>query len=140
MRIFKAIISILLVVIFIALLISAYSTYKSNLSTAGLIDAASTIANHLVVRELAVEAFGSTVDYAIDPAKISSLEFWQTIGGENFSFNILLRYNMIDEKALGPYGPEAPPTEPVASLVLPVSVYENYSFKPGKLEVKVWRK
>ncbi|MFN4133624.1 MAG: hypothetical protein ACK4GQ_04570, partial [Candidatus Hadarchaeales archaeon] len=139
MRIFKAIISMLLIVVFVALLLSSYSNYRSNLSTAGLIDAASTIANHLVVRELALETSGQRVDYAVDPAKLSSLEFRQAIGEENFSFNLLLKFDPRDEKILGPYGPEMPAARPTASLILPITVYENYSFKPGKLEVKVWR-
>lgn len=138
-RIFKAIVSMLLVVTFIFLLLSAYSIYSYNLSTAGLADAASTIANHLVLRELAFERAGVTVEYAVDPAKLQSLGFKQTIGRENFSYNIFLKYDLRDEKALGPYGPAPPTAGPTASIVLPVAVGENYLFKPGKVEVKVWR-
>ena len=138
MRIFKAVLAALLIVIFIALLVSAYNQYSLTLSTAGLVDATTSITNHLVLYNLAHESGGNVREYVIDPGKISSLDnFRQEIGGENFGFQLTLFYNTGEN--LGPCGPAPLEGKAVATFLAPVVVYENNRLEPANLEVKVWR-
>ena len=133
----------LLIVIFIALLVSAYNQYNLTLSTAGLVDATTSITNHLVLDNLAHESGGNVQEYVIDPGKIPSDNaspfFMQSIGGENFEFQLTLSYNPGVERVLGPYGPEPPEGKAIATFLAPVVVYENNRLEYAKLEVKVWR-
>ncbi len=138
MRIFKAVISALLVITFIGLLASAYSNYQTLVSVAGLVDASSSVANHLVINEIVYEDGTGPREYVVDPLKIPQIDFSQEIGGDNFSYQIYLKYGVGDEKVLGPYGPEVP-NKAVASLAVPVVVAENYRFEAGKMEMKIWR-
>jgi hypothetical protein len=138
-RIFKAVLSALLVVVFIGLLVSAYTHHRTLMSIAGLVDASSSITNHLVLQGLVYEEAGDLYEYVVDPAKVSALTFSQEIGGDNFRFQLRLRYGLSVERVLGPYGPEVPDGRAVASISIPVVVFENYRFEVGKLEVKVWR-
>jgi hypothetical protein len=138
-RIFKAVISALLVIVFLGLLVSAYVRYRAMISTAGLVDASSSITNHLVLEDLVYEEAGSTHEYVVDPSKLPQLSFSENIGGDTFSFQVCLRYGPGAETVLGPYGPEVPEGKAVAPLSVPVVVAENYRFKAGKLEVRVWR-
>lgn len=139
MRIFKAVLAALLIIIFIALLVSAYNQYSITLSTAGLVDATSSITNHLVLDNLAHESGGNVQEYVIDPSKISSLEFREEVGGENFEFQLTLSYNPGDGQILGPSGPTPPEGKAVCALSIPVAIYDNNRLEFAKLEVKVWR-
>lgn len=136
MRIFKAVLAALLIVIFIALLVSAYNQYSLTLSTAGLVDATTSITNHLVLDSLAHESRGNVQEYVIDPGKIPSLDFRQEIGGENFGFQLTLFYNTGENC---PYGPASPEGKAVATFLAPIVIYENNRLEFAKLEVKVWR-
>lgn len=129
----------LLIIIFIALLVSAYTQYRVTLATAGLVDTTSSITNQLVLDSLAHESGGNVHEYVIDPDKISSLEFTQEVGGENFEFQLTLYYNPGDEQVLGPYGLTPPERKAVCTFSTPVVVYDNNRLEFGKLEVKVWR-
>jgi len=138
-RIFKAVVSALLVITFIALLLSAYTQYKTNMSVAGLVDASSSLANHIALKTLAYEEGGYTKEYVVDPQKIPLLDFRQEIGGENFAFQVTLRYTAGTEHVLGPYGPATPSEKAVSNITVPITVFDNYRFETGKMEVKVWR-
>ncbi|MEW5995653.1 MAG: hypothetical protein AB1476_05855 [Candidatus Hadarchaeota archaeon] len=139
MRIFKAVLSALLVITFIALLASAYTQYKTNLAVAGLVDASSSIANHLVLETLAYQQGSSVKEYVVDASKLQSVGFTQEIGGENFEFQITLNYMAGVERTLGPYGSAPPAQKAVSTISIPVSVFDNYRFEAGKMELKVWR-
>lgn len=139
MRIFKAVLAALLIIIFIALLVSAYNQYTLTLSVAGLVDTTSSITNQLVLDSLAYESGGNVQEYVIDPDKITSLEFRQEVGGENFEFQLTLFYNPGEERVLGPYGPTPPEGKAVCTLSASVVMYENNRLEYAKLEVKVWR-
>ena len=131
--------AILLAIVFIALLVSAYSQYQSMLSTAGLVDTASSITNDLVLNSLAHEEGSRTREYVVDPARISSLDFMQEVGGDNFQFQIKLSYNSMAGAVLGTYGPSPLEGRSVSVLSIPVTLYENGRLTYAKLEVKVWR-
>jgi hypothetical protein len=75
----------------------------------------------------------------VDPSKLSNLTFIQRIGGDNFRFQLRLRYGLDADRTLGPYGPDIPDEKAVATISVPVVVFENYRFEVGKLEVRVWR-
>lgn len=139
MRIFKAVLVVFLIVIFIALLVSAYSQYRITLSTAGLVDTTSSITNQLVLDSLAYESGGNVMEYVIDTGKAPSLEFRQEIGEENFEFQFTIRYDPENEQVLGPYGPTPPKDRPVCTISVPVAMYQNNRLEPAKLEVSVWR-
>ena len=139
MRIFKAVVSALLVITFIALLLSAYAQYKTNMAIAGLVDASSSLANHIALKTLAYEEAGNVREYVVDPQKLSLLNFTQEIGGENFAFRVVIRYTAGTERVLGPYGPDQPTKKAVSSISIPVTVFDNYRFEIGKLEENVWR-
>lgn len=137
MRIFRAVLAVLLIVIFIALLVSAYTQYNLTLSTAGLVDATTSITNHLALYSLAHESGGNVQEYVIDPARILSLEFRQEVGGENFEFQFTVSYPQ--GRVLGPFGPAPPEGRAFCTFSTPVVVYENNRLEYAKLEVKVWR-
>lgn len=139
MRIFKAVLSALLIVIFLGLLISAYTNYQAILSVAGLVDASSSVTNHVVLKELVYEETGIERTYVVDPLKLPQLAFTQQIAGDNFQFQLYLRYGPGDEKVLGPYGSDPPAEKSVASITVPVVVAENFRFEAGKIEVRIWR-
>lgn len=126
-------------VVFIALLVSAYSQYQLMLSTAGLVDTASSITNDLVLNSLVYEEGFRPREYVVDIGKISSLDFWREVGGDNFQFQLKLSYNPEAEIMLGPYGPSPPSDRPISALSVPVTIYENGRLAYAKLELKVWR-
>jgi len=138
-RIFKAVLAIMLVVVFIALLVSAYSQYQTMLSTAGLVDTTSTITNDLVLNKMAREEGFRAQEYVLDLDKVSSIDFSEEVGGDNFSFQIKFSYNPDSEIVLGPYGPSPPEGKPVSAISVPVTLYENGRLNYAKMEVKVWR-
>jgi hypothetical protein len=131
--------AILLVIVFLTLLVSAYSQHQEMLATAGLIDTATTVTNNLVLNRLAFVEGYRTREYVVDVEKISSLDFRPEVGGENFLYQITLRYNPRDETVLGPYGPSPPEGKPVSAIVVPVTLYQKGRLIYAKLEVKVWR-
>jgi hypothetical protein len=129
--------ALLLIVIFISLLASAYAQYNRTLSTVGLVDATTSITNHLVLYTLAHESGGNVQEYVIDSAKITAVEnFRQEIGGENFEFQLTLFYSTGHRKN---YGPAPAEGKAVAAFLTPVVVYENNRFEFAKLGVKAWR-
>lgn len=137
MRIFRAMLALLLIVIFIAMLASAYVQYNNTLSAVGLVDATTSITNHLVLYTLAYESGGNVQEYVIDPAKIISIEdFRQEIGGENFEFQLTLFYSTGEREN---YGPAPAEGKAVAALFVPVSLHENNRVEFAKLGVKAWR-
>jgi hypothetical protein len=133
------VLTVLLVVVFLALLVSAYSQYQFMLTTAGLVDTASSVTNDLVVNDLALERGGRLQEYVIDPGKISSLDFRKEIGGDNFEFQLKISYNSHGERVLGPYGENQPVGKAVAAIAVPVALYDNGRLTYARLEVKVWR-
>ncbi len=128
----------MLVVVFIALLVSAYSQYQSMLATAGLADTASTITNDLVLNKLAHQEGAQAREYILDPGNIPSLSFTEEIGGDNFTYQIKISYHPGAEAVLGPYGPSPPQGRPVSVILVPVALYENGRLTYAQMEVKVW--
>lgn len=126
-------------VVFIVLLVSAYSQYQLMLSTTGLVDTASSITNDIVLNSLAREEGPRLHEYVIDVGKIPSLDFRREVGGDNFQFQLKVSYNPEAEIVIGPYGPSPPDGRSISSLSVPVTLYENGRLNYAKLELKVWR-
>lgn len=135
-RIFRAVVSAFLVVVFITLLVSAYASYQTIVSTAELVDASSSIANHLALQDLVYAPGGTTQEYVIDPSKVSSLPSSMLLAGDNYSFS--LKISTIEGDLAGPTA-ELPSDGALATISLPVAVFDNYRFIPGLMEVRVWR-
>ena len=125
----------MLVVVFIALLASAYSQYQTMLSTAGLVDTASTITNDLVLNKMAHEEGLQTREYVLDLEKAPT-DFSEEVGGDNFSFHIELSSNIGVNVGFGPAPPDG---RPVSVISVPVTLYENGRLTYAKMEVSVWR-
>jgi len=134
-RILKAVMTVLIIVVFLFLLFSAYEHYRMTVSTAGLIDATGAIANDLVLNDLALQEGGAKVAYVIDPGRITSLSFSKLIASENFGYRIRISSTETEWSA----GGEAPEGRETCSIVLPVVLFENFRHVPGKMEVVVWR-
>ncbi|MBC7219595.1 MAG: hypothetical protein H5T49_05655 [Hadesarchaea archaeon] len=131
--------AVLLAIVFLALLVSAYNQHQTVLSTAGLIDTATSITNDLVLNRLAHVEGSRRLEYVVDVEKITSLEFKQEVGGENFSYQIEIRYNPEAEVILGPFGPSPPEGRAVSAISVPVTLYQKGRLVYAKMEVKVWR-
>jgi hypothetical protein len=136
-RIFRAVISALLVVVFISLLLSAYTNYRTIVSTAQLIDACSSVANRLVLQDLAYVQGSSVREYVVDPSRTAVLPFCLTLGGDNYSYSLTI--SIFGGENTGFLGPQPPLGRAVASLILPVVVFDNFRFEPGLVEVRTWR-
>jgi len=135
-RIFRAVVSAFLVVVFITLLASAYINYRTIVSTAQLVDASSSIANHLALQDLVHTSGGTSQEYTVDPSKAYSLPSSMLLAGDNYSFS--LRISTLQENLVVPVA-EPPPDRAVATVSLPVAVFDNYHYVPGLMEVSVWR-
>lgn len=109
------------------------------LSTAGLIDTATSITNNLVLNSLAHVEGIRPREYIVDVERISSLDFRQEVGGENFSYQIKICYNPDAETILGPFGPSPPDGKPISAITVPVTLYQDGRLLYAKMEVKVWR-
>lgn len=109
------------------------------LATAGLIDTATSITNNLVLNSLAHVEGVRLREYVVDVGRVSSLDFKQEIGGENFSYQIKFYFNPEAETVLGPFGPQPPDGKPISAITVPVTLYQGGRLIPAKMEVKVWR-
>ncbi|MGC8816417.1 MAG: hypothetical protein ACP5PX_01160 [Candidatus Hadarchaeum sp.] len=109
------------------------------LATAGLIDTATSITNNLVLNRLAHVEGTRLQEYVVDVERISSLEFRQEIGGENYSYQITILFNPEAGVVFGPFGPSPPDDNPVSAISVPITLYQNGRLVYAKMEVKVWR-
>jgi len=135
-RIFKAVITVFMIIVFLFLLFSAYEHYRFTVSSAGLVDATSTIANDLVLNDLAMHNGETGVAYVIDPTKINSLSLHKSIGKENFGYCVRISdmkstWSTVDNGK--------PDNREACSIALPITLFENFRHVPGKIEVIVWR-
>ena len=139
-RIFKTAFTMLLLVTFIFLIVSAYKHYQASARLAALGDATSSMVTKLALDEFAFEDQAGVHAYVIDPTKLEELEnFTRPIAGDNYSFNVELSYRSASEVLLGPYGGTPPTGVTTVSLAVPVTVYENGRLLEGKLRVMMWR-
>jgi len=141
-QIFKTLITVLLVITFVMLVVSAYQQYRSSSEMALLSDSTSSITTHLALDELAyVDAAGTFHPYVIDAAKLQSFEsFEQTVGGEEFEFQVFVLENMSgDEREIEPqHNPALPDGKMNCTLIFAVTLFENGRYIPAKIQVMAW--
>ncbi|MGQ9788039.1 MAG: hypothetical protein ACUVQM_01800 [Candidatus Hadarchaeaceae archaeon] len=104
-----------------------------------MIDTATSITNDLVLNRLAHVEGNRRLEYVVEVEKITSLEYRQEVGGENFSYQIKIYYNPDAEIVLGPFGPSSPDGRAVSSISVPITLYQRGRLVYAKMEVKVWR-
>lgn len=137
MRIFKTAATFLLVAVFLLLLISAYSRHREISSACSLVEASSSIANHLVLEELRPPSGGRS--HVVDPARVGELPCRISIGGENFVYRLRLTFWRGGKEVTVMCGPEAQANAQTSSVSLPVTVFDNFRMEAGLMEVVVWR-
>jgi hypothetical protein len=138
-QILKTLVTCILVISFLLVTVSAYQQHRAISGLAELSDATSAIATRLSVEELAyVDNNGKLYMYVIDPLKLEGLSTRLEFGGENFDFQVSVKYEG-GERVLGPYGSTPPDDRTIGSLALPCVLYENARFHPAKLSLTVWR-
>ncbi len=139
-QIMKTLITCILVISFLHETVSAYQQHRAISALAELSDATSAIATRLSVEELAYVDNDETLHmYTIDPAKLEGLSTRREFGGENFDFQVSVRYEVGGERVLGPYGLMPPEGKARGSLAVACVLNENDRFLPAKLEVIAWR-
>ncbi len=134
-QILKTLITCILVISFLLVTVSAYQQHRAISKLAELSDATTAIVTSLSVEELTYE----NNMYIIDPAKLESLSTRRELAGENFDFQVTVRYEAGGERVLGPYGSTPPDDRTIGSLAVPCVLYENARFLPAKLSVMAWR-
>jgi len=139
-QILKTLVTCILVISFLLVTVSAYQQHRRISALAELSDATSAIVTRLSVEELAyVDNDGNLHMYTIDPAKLEGLSTRWEFGGENFDFQVSVRYESGSERVLGPFGSTPPEDRTRGSLAVPCVIYENAHFLPAKLSVMTWR-
>ena len=139
-QILKTLVTCILVISFLLVTVSAYQQHRTLSELAELSDATSSIATRLSVDELAyVDNGGKLHMYTLDPSKLEGLSAQWEIGGENFEFQVSVRYEAGGERVLGPYGSIPPEGKARCSFTVANALYENDRFLPAKLSVIVWR-
>jgi len=139
-QILKTLVTCILVISFLLVTVSAYQQHRKISALAELSDATSAIITRISVEELAyVDNNGNLHTYTIDPAKLESLSTRREFGGENFDFQVSIRYEAGGECVLGPFGLTPPDDRTIGSLAVPCVLYENAYFSPAKLSVMAWR-
>jgi len=139
-QILKTLVTIILVISFLLVTVSAYQQHRRISALAELSDATTAIVTRLSVEELAyVDNDGNLHMYTIDPAKLEGLSTRREFGGENFDFQVSVRYEAGGERVLGPFGSTPPEDRTRGSLAVPCVIYENAHFLPAKLSVMAWR-
>ncbi len=136
-RIFKTAAAFLLVAVFLLLLVSAYSRHREISSACSLIEASSSIANHLALEELRPPSGGRS--HVVNPARVGELPCRISIGGENFAYRLRLTFWRGIEEVTVTCGPEPPANAQTSSISLPVAVFDNFRMEAGLMEVVVWR-
>lgn len=139
-QILKTLVTIILVISFLLVTVSAYQQHRRISALAELSDATTAIVTRLSVEELAyVDNDGNLHMYTIDPAKLESLSTRREFGGENFDFQVSVMYEARGERVLGPFGSTPPEDGTRGSFAVSCVIYENAHFLPAKLSVMAWR-
>lgn len=137
-RILRVLITLLLLVSFIAMTVAAYRQNREINKMTTLSDATSSIMTSLATQEMVwVDGNGDTHPYILDSEKLKNLNYSKVLGGENFAFQATITYlqdNNVEE--IGPYGENPPENRLICSLSASVTLYEGR--KPVKLKVVSW--
>jgi len=139
-QILKTLVTCILVISFLLVTVSAYQQHRRISALAELSDATTAIVTRLSVEELVyVDNDGNLHMYTIDPAKLEGLSTRREFGGENFDFQVSVKYEAEGEHVLGPFGSTPPEDRAIGSLAVSCVLYENAHFLSAKLSVMAWR-
>lgn len=134
-RILRIIVTLILIVAFIAVTVAAYRRNQEIKSMTTLSEATSTILTGLTSRDLVwKEKDGTTHPYIIEEDKLENIDYNRALAGENFKFQISLQ--LPQKKKIGPSGGNPPEKNTVCSISAPVTLFENR--RAAKIEVLVW--
>lgn len=138
-RILRVLITLILVVTFIVLTVSAYRRNQEVNSMTVLSDATSSIATKLTTKDLVwVDEEGVRHPHLLDPAKLENADKSHRLAGENFTFRTSIVYfEDNSEREIGPYGDNLPEDRMRCSLSVPVALRKPNPI-PAKLKVVVW--
>ena len=139
-QILKTLVTCILVISFLLVTVSAYQQHRRISALAELSDATTAIVTRLSVEELAyVDNDGNLHMYTIDPEKLESFSTRREFGGDNFDFQVSVRYEARGEQVLGPFGSTPPEDKTIGSLAVSCVLCENAHFIPAKLSVMAWQ-
>lgn len=139
-RILRVLITLIFVVTFIAITVSAYRRNEEIESMTLLSDVTSSLTTRFATRDLIwTDERGTDHPYVLDPMKFDNLNGSRLLAGENYAFRTFLTYLEDNSKReLGPYGGSPPEDRMTCSLSLPMTVYKDGKMLPAKLRVIVW--
>ena len=139
-RILRVLATILLVLTFILVTVSAYARSLEIGAMVRLSDATSSIITRLATNDLAwVDEEGARHCYVLDTNLLESLQFERSIGGDNFMLQVTISYCAGgSEVTFGPVGSEPPEDRMTCSLVVPVALWHSGRSIPAQLGVVVW--
>lgn len=139
-RILRVLMTILLVVIFILVTVSAYRESREIGAMVRLSDATSSIITRLATDDLAwIDDEGIQHGYVLDADLLENLEFERSLGGDNFAFQVSISYQAEgSENTFGPRGFEPPEGRMTCSLIVPAALRHVGGVLPARLEVVAW--
>ncbi|MFP4005863.1 MAG: hypothetical protein ACLFUR_03980 [Candidatus Hadarchaeia archaeon] len=138
-RVLRILITIIFVMAFIGVTISAYKREERMNALTTLSDASSSVAVHLASEELVWEdERGISHPEVVDPSKLSTIDGSWSCMGENYLLQTYLLYIEDGrERMIGPFG-EAGGEKMSCSFSLPVSLRREGGVYPAKLRVILW--
>lgn len=138
-RILRVLITIILVVTFIIVTVSAYRQNERINSMTTLSDASTSLVTNLSTQKLVwTDSAGQTHPYILEN-KLENLEFSSSMAGENFIFRAAITYlEDNSEHEVGPYGPDLPEDQMTCSISASVAFRKKGVNLPAKLRVITW--
>ncbi len=135
-RILRVLVTILLVVTFILVTVSAYMESREIGAMVRLSDATSSIVTRLATDDLAwTDDEGIQHSYVLDADLLEDLESERSLGGDNFAFQVSIfsQFGNFEN-----FGLEPPEGRMTCSLVVPASLRHVGRVTPARLEVVAW--
>lgn len=135
-RILRVLVTILLVVTFILVTVSAYTESREIGAMVRLSDATSSIVTYLATDDLAwTDDEDIQHSYVLDPDLLENLESKRSLGGDNFAFQASI-FSQIGN--FENFGLEPPEGRMSCSLVVPAALRHLGKILPARLEVIAW--
>jgi hypothetical protein len=135
-RILRVLVTILLVVTFILVTVSAYTESREIGAMVRLSDATSSIVTRLATDDLAwTDDESIPHSYVLDADLLDNLESKRSLGGDNFAFQVSI-FSQV--KNFENFGLEPPEGRMTCSLVVPAALRHLGGVLPARLEVVAW--
>jgi hypothetical protein len=135
-RILRVLVTILLVVTFILVTVSAYTESREIGAMVRLSDATSSIVTRLATDDLAwTDDEHIPHSYVLDADLLDNLESKRSLGGDNFAFQVSI-FSQV--KNFENFGLEPPEGRMTCSLVVPAALRHLGGVLPARLEVVAW--